>query len=492
VLEALVKDVAMEIVDRKRANRPVTEPELKGFLAETSEALAFAHLRVSTRQEIAHRDVKPQNIFMDKAGHFKVGDFGCFFQQKATVHTSGQAGTLPFMSPQQRLIIAGQELQYDAYKSDVYSLGMTSLALGSLTLPSSSWPLEGLEERAGTAVRALSCSKALQDLLLTMLASNESSRPSMQVVCSQVSGSSPLLPPTIEESKSPPIRRAIPSEEDSKTHIEASISLAHISDTEVWLLDYPRKAWNKSPLSQTIAVDSSSRCVWLDADLFTCGGNVYLGHRAENSNQAYRLAAGRRWTVTRVADLIVSRKEHGLYWYAAGRKVVVFGGSQETLQKQSKRRSPSSDVTGISECEELSIATGTWRKLEGMQYGRFNFNPCEYKGYVYLCGAGTIESFKPDTSQFLRVSLSLPEPENSYLLAVVRNQLVAISGKHVIKWEGEGLRVVSQTQHREIMGLNCEMSPGVDEDREMLVVTYAGSCYGVKLDGSQKVVIIDS
>ena len=196
--------------------------------------------------------------------------------------------------------------------------------------------------------------------------------------------------------------------------------------------------------------------------------------------------------MTRVANLIVSRKEHGLYWYGAGRKVVVFGGSHEILQKQSKKGASSSDITGIRECEELSIATGTWRKLEGMQQGRFNFNPCEYKGHVYLCGAGTIESFKPDTSLFLRVSLNLPEPENGYLLAVVRNQLVAISGKHAIKWEGESLRVFSQIQHREIVGLSCEMSPGVDEDREMLVVTYAGSCYGVKLDGSQKVAIIDS
>ncbi|HEY5387777.1 MAG TPA: serine/threonine-protein kinase, partial [Thermoleophilia bacterium] len=82
---------------------------------ELLDALAFAH-----SQRIIHRDVKPQNVMLDSAGHVKVMDFGIarLIDADTLTQDGDVIGTVAYMSPEQA---AGRRV---GPPSDVYSAGM--------------------------------------------------------------------------------------------------------------------------------------------------------------------------------------------------------------------------------------------------------------------------------------------------------------------------------------------------------------------------------
>ncbi len=90
-------------------------------------ALAHAHDR-----GVVHRDVKPENLLLDRLGHVRLIDFGIArFLEDATVTRTGQlVGTPMYMSPEQ---VTGR-LEID-HRSDVYSLGLVLYELLSLGRP---------------------------------------------------------------------------------------------------------------------------------------------------------------------------------------------------------------------------------------------------------------------------------------------------------------------------------------------------------------------
>ena len=67
-----------------------------------TQLLAIEHVHA---HNIIHRDVKPENIFIDTDGHVVLGDFGiaCQFDSDASPHacfTRGRVGTPAFSSPE--------------------------------------------------------------------------------------------------------------------------------------------------------------------------------------------------------------------------------------------------------------------------------------------------------------------------------------------------------------------------------------------------------
>ena len=110
--------------------------EVRRVLREVADALAFAHER-----GVIHRDVKPENIFLDRrSGRSVVADFGIARAAEgdlALTMTGTAIGTPAYMSPEQ----ATGERELDG-RSDVYALGVVGylMVAGRLPFEASSTP----------------------------------------------------------------------------------------------------------------------------------------------------------------------------------------------------------------------------------------------------------------------------------------------------------------------------------------------------------------
>ena len=75
-------------------------------------------LELCAANKLIHRDIKPQNIFINNAGNYKLGDFGVSRQLEKTASGLSKKGTYSYMAPE---VYKGQE--YGA-NVDIYSLGL--------------------------------------------------------------------------------------------------------------------------------------------------------------------------------------------------------------------------------------------------------------------------------------------------------------------------------------------------------------------------------
>jgi hypothetical protein len=104
------------LAQRVRARGPLPPEQVARLGADIASALALAHGR-----GVLHRDVKPQNILLDRKSRALLADFGSArLSDRATMTQTGAlVGTLGYVAPN---VVAGHRA--DA-RDDVYSLGMT-------------------------------------------------------------------------------------------------------------------------------------------------------------------------------------------------------------------------------------------------------------------------------------------------------------------------------------------------------------------------------
>jgi len=103
--------------ENQRANRrsPLQLDEIINITTQICEGLSKAH-----EAGIVHRDIKPQNILINKEGRIKILDFG-LAKLKGVSQLSKEAstiGTTHYMSPEQSL---GKEVDH---RTDIWSLGV--------------------------------------------------------------------------------------------------------------------------------------------------------------------------------------------------------------------------------------------------------------------------------------------------------------------------------------------------------------------------------
>lgn len=98
-------------------------------------------LRFSHDKKIAHLDIKPANMFLDKDNRVKIADFGLSILQPETDSDEGVnavCGSLVYRAPE---IIA--EKPYDPFKADVWSVGVLLYVMAVGMEP---WPTYSLDK----------------------------------------------------------------------------------------------------------------------------------------------------------------------------------------------------------------------------------------------------------------------------------------------------------------------------------------------------------
>jgi len=188
LMEVANCDWEQELINRQKDNAFYTEIELIEILKSLVNTLSFLQ-----KQGISHRDVKPQNILCFGKDGYKLSDFGEAKSKKKTLiknnnfeeNTTKQTirGTELYMSP--ILFKALQKnsfdgVQYNAYKSDVFSLGMCFLLASCLNYQSLYEIREVYDMNIlkGIVEKYLkNYSKNYANLIINMLQINEKMRP---------------------------------------------------------------------------------------------------------------------------------------------------------------------------------------------------------------------------------------------------------------------------------------------------------------------------
>ena len=174
------------LISEKRYN-PVKESMVINIFKQILNGLIYLH-----NKNILHRDIKPDNILMDKKGIIKITDFGLsallrpypknYLNSPNNIDdnlysNNTQVGTRSFGCPE---IENNQE--YD-FKCDIYSLGLTIFYLMALDLPYNSYynnnthKTERIYNNVNISPRY---SESLRNLVYKMISFNPDSRPTAQ------------------------------------------------------------------------------------------------------------------------------------------------------------------------------------------------------------------------------------------------------------------------------------------------------------------------
>src|SRR5699024_10744397 len=107
-------------------NHPMHVTETIDIMKQISSAIALAH-----DHNIVHRDIKPQNILIDKNRNVKVTDFGIAMALSSTAltQTNSILGSVHYLSPEQAR--GGLATK----KSDIYSIGIVLFELLTGRIP---------------------------------------------------------------------------------------------------------------------------------------------------------------------------------------------------------------------------------------------------------------------------------------------------------------------------------------------------------------------
>ena len=107
------------------SKRQLPEQEARVFFRHILNGISFIH-----QNNVAHRDMKPENILIDSEGHCKITDFGLAKFLDDSSLTSTACGSPCYASPE---ILSGKP--YNAKQSDMWSVGVILFTMVTGQLP---------------------------------------------------------------------------------------------------------------------------------------------------------------------------------------------------------------------------------------------------------------------------------------------------------------------------------------------------------------------
>lgn len=184
-------EASLAAIRKERGPQP--EPVLREILLQIAVGLAYMHA-----SNVAHLDIKPENVYATQRGVYKIGDFGL-----ATVGDSDEhddEGDKRYLSWE--LL---QNDKCDLFKADVFALGVTVYEMASAEpLPQQG---EGYHRlRSGHAPLPGNLSPELQELLRSLLHPDPAQRPSAAQLVLH-----PLLHPLLRDESAACLRASPPA-----------------------------------------------------------------------------------------------------------------------------------------------------------------------------------------------------------------------------------------------------------------------------------------
>ena len=173
VSEWCSKDLGKDVAHRKLNRYPWNEEDLWDMLRSLVSTLAYMQ-----HSHYAHRDIKPTNIFLSQST-IKLGDFGsAVFREDYTTYQSTIIGTLQYFSPALRksFALSQYKVVHNAYKSDMYSLGLTMLHLALLDYPNLFMNCNVTRLEAWNVIQCIPYSEGLQRTIMWMVEPEEVDR----------------------------------------------------------------------------------------------------------------------------------------------------------------------------------------------------------------------------------------------------------------------------------------------------------------------------
>ncbi|KAL9921513.1 salt-inducible kinase 3 isoform 2-T12 [Glossina fuscipes fuscipes] len=129
-----------EIFDHLVENGRMKEPEAARVFTQLVSAVQYCHSK-----GVVHRDLKAENVLLDKDMNIKLADFGFSNRYKEGNPLTTWCGSPPYAAPE-----VFQGLEYDGPKADIWSLGVVLYALVCGALPFDGKTLLELKSRVVT------------------------------------------------------------------------------------------------------------------------------------------------------------------------------------------------------------------------------------------------------------------------------------------------------------------------------------------------------
>ena len=174
-MERHERNLLEEILERTRSHRPCSETEMREFLRQVGLGLTAAK-----GKNLSHGDIKPDNIYIDSKGRYKLNGFGNSWARLVKSFTCIPQEMVAYKCSQERMALLSEGI-YNPFKADVYSLGLTTLYYATL-IPPFRLSERNFESAANEQIAQLKLSRKFKKLLQCMLADEEENRPDIEEV----------------------------------------------------------------------------------------------------------------------------------------------------------------------------------------------------------------------------------------------------------------------------------------------------------------------